>query len=89
MEQTMLRLPAHFSSLEQDELVYVDGGWLSDQQSEILLWSASALLATVSLMPNVYLYVFNPILSPITSAVESVTDGISSFVSSIFKSIFG
>jgi hypothetical protein len=89
MEQTMIRLPAHFSALEQDELVYVEGGQLSDQQAEVLLWSASVLFATVSLMPNVYLYVFSPILSPITSAVSNVTDGISSFFTSIFKSIFG
>jgi hypothetical protein len=89
MEQTMIRLPARFSSLEQDELIYTEGGWLSERQSEILLWTASAFFATVTLMPNVYLYAFNPVLSPITSAVDNVTSGISSTVSSIFSSIFG
>jgi hypothetical protein len=89
MEQTMIRLPAHFSALEQDELVYVEGGRLSDRQAEILLWSASAFLATVTLMPNVYLYAFDPILSPILSAVDEATDSVNSFITSIFSSIFG
>jgi hypothetical protein len=83
MEQTMLRLPAHFSSLESEELVYVSGGRLSDKQAEVLLWSVSVLAASVAMMPNVYLYIFSPVLSPITSTIESVSDSINSFISSL------
>jgi hypothetical protein len=79
----MLRLPAHFSSLESEELVYVNGGWLSDTQSEILLWSVSVLAASVAMMPNVYLYIFSPVLSPITSVIEDVSDSINTFISNL------
>jgi hypothetical protein len=85
MERSMLQLPAHFSSLESEELVYMDGGRLSDTQANVLLWTASVLITSVTLMPNVYLYIFAPALSPITSTVESVTNSISSFFSSFFS----
>jgi hypothetical protein len=85
MEHTMIQLPAHFVPLENDELIYLDGGRLSEAQSEVLLWSVSALLASVTLVPSIYLYIFSPILSPVTTVVQSATDSVESIIASIFS----
>jgi hypothetical protein len=89
MEHPMIQLPAHYVSLDCEELVYLDGGWLSDQQAEVLLWGASALIASISLVPNVYLYIFDPIITPITSTIDNALNGMLNGVENFFKSIFG
>lgn len=85
MEKNMLHMPVNYSLIEADELVYLDGGELSEVQTKLLLGSISAVIASVMLVPNVFAYVLSPVLNPINDALESLTKSIVDSIKNIFK----
>lgn len=80
-----LLMPANYALVEEDELTYLDGGELSEVQVKLLLGSASVLIASVMLLPDVFAYMLSPILSPITNQVEKITTSITDSIKNIFS----
>lgn len=84
MESKSLVMPSNYSLLAENELVYVDGGELSEFQVKLLLGTASVVIASFQLLPNVWGYVFKPITTPIVDAFTGFKDSIVGAIKSIF-----
>lgn len=84
MKQDLL-MPACYALVAEDELTYLDGGELSERQVKLLLGSASVLIASIMLVPEVFAYMLSPILSPITNQIDKITASISNKIGSLFN----
>lgn len=85
MDTQNLIFPAHYSAVVEDDLVYLDGGKLSDLQAKLLLGSASILVASIMLVPNVFEFMLSPILTPITDAIGDIFSPITGYIKDIFS----
>lgn len=85
MEKNTLHFPAQYAVVEADELVYLDGGELSEIQTKLLLGTVSAVITSFMLIPNVIGFIFEPIFSPITDAFDSMVDSIVDSIKNIFS----
>lgn len=80
-----LLMPAKYAIVSEDELTYLDGGELSDRQVKILLSTASVLITSIMLVPDVFAYMLSPVLKPITDQVDKVTTSITNSIKNIFS----
>lgn len=85
MENKTMMMPANYSILSQDELIYTDGGELSERQVKVLLGTLSVLIASIQLVPNVYAFIFDPITAPIVDAVNSATNSLVTKIKNFFN----
>lgn len=85
MEHTMLHMPASYALVEAEELTYLDGGELSELQTKLLIGGITAVITSVMLVPNVFAYMFSPILTPINNAIEGFTTKIVDSIKNIFS----
>lgn len=85
MENQTLHMPANYALVDSNEMVYLDGGELSELQVKLLLGTASVLIASINLIPNVFAYILSPILTPIGDAFTDLTKPIVDSIKNIFK----
>jgi hypothetical protein len=74
MEAKLLRMPSSYATITEQELCYLDGGDMTEEQIQVCAAVISVFITSVMLMPNVYQYM----LTPVTNAIGS-----------FFKNLFG
>lgn len=84
MEKNALHFPAQYSVVGVDELVYLDGGELSEVQTKLLLGTVSVVITSFMLIPNVIGFVLDPIFKPITDAFDGMVDSVVDSIKNIF-----